>query len=236
MLKNKIQLNIRQYRLTYALILSLLSHIILVTDLGMFNSIPLKEHQELLEFEAVYLAKKVPEPDPEPQPQPDPEPEPEPEPDPEPDPEPEPELPKEDVVVVKEKPPVQPKKKIEKKEPLKSQQPKEPFLETNDQDLINAGAVARDNFSRKLSMHIAKFKKYPRIAARRGWQGEVVLGVELTGTGQLIKKGVVRSSGYKPLDAEALKMIDRAAPFPAPPNILANTNFTILVPITFTLR
>ena len=228
MLKNKIQLNIRQYRLTYALILSLLSHIILVTDLGMFNSIPLKEHQELLEFEAVYLAKKVPEPDPEPQPQPEPE--------PDPDPEPEPELPKEDVVVVKEKPPVQPKKKIEKKEPLKSQQPKEPFLETNDQDLINAGAVARDNFSRKLSMHIAKFKKYPRIAARRGWQGEVVLGVELTGTGQLIKKGVVRSSGYKPLDAEALKMIDRAAPFPAPPNILANTNFTILVPITFTLR
>ena len=104
------------------------------------------------------------------------------------------------------------------------------------EDLINAGAVAQDDFSRKLSMHIAKFKKYPRIAARRGWQGEVVLEVELTGTGQLINKGVVRSSGFKPLDAEALKMIDRAVPFPAPPNILANTNFTILVPISFTLR
>ena len=64
MLKNKIQSNIRQYRLTYALTLSLLSHIILVTDLGMFNSTPLEEHQELLEFDAVFLAKKVPEPEP----------------------------------------------------------------------------------------------------------------------------------------------------------------------------
>ena len=140
------------------------------------------------------------------------------------------------MVVIKEKPPVQPKKKIEKNELPKPQQPKKPVLETNDQDLINAGAVAQDDFSRKLAIHIAKFKKYPRIAARRGWQGEVVLEVELTGKGQLIRKGVMRSSGFKPLDAEALKMIDRAVPFPAPPNILANKNFTILVPIIFTLR
>ena len=56
MLKNKIQSNIRQYRLTYALTLSLLSHIILVTNLGMFNSTPLEEHQELLEFDAVFFS------------------------------------------------------------------------------------------------------------------------------------------------------------------------------------
>ena len=220
MLKNKIQSNIQRFSLRYALILSLLTHIILVTDLGTFNIKLLDEQPELLEFEAIFLTKKAPEPIPEP----------------EPTPEPEPELPKEDVVVIKEKRPVIPKEQTQKKEEPNSTKPKERAVETTDQDIKNAGVEAQDDFSRELAIHIAKFKKYPRIAARRGWQGEVVLEVELTGKGQLIKKEVMKSSGHKPLDTEAMKMIDRAVPFPAPPSILSESTFTILVPISFTLR
>ena len=222
MLKNKIQSNIQRFSLRYALILSLLTHIILVTDLGTFNIKLLDEQPELLEFEAIFLTKKAPEPIPEPEPTPEPE--------------PEPELPKEDVVVIKEKRPVIPKEQTQKKEEPNSTKPKERAVETTDQDIKNAGVEAQDDFSRELAIHIAKFKKYPRIAARRGWQGEVVLEVELTGKGQLIKKGVMKSSGHKPLDTEAMKMIDRAVPFPAPPSILSESTFTILVPISFTLR
>lgn len=224
MLKNKIQSNIQRFSLRYALILSLLTHIILVTDLGTFNIKLLDEQPELLEFEAIFLTKKAPEPIPEPEPTPEPE------------PEPELELPKEDVVVIKEKRPVIPKEQTQKKEEPNSTKPKERAVETTDQDIKNAGVEAQDDFSRELAIHIAKFKKYPRIAARRGWQGEVVLEVELTGKGQLIKKGVMKSSGHKPLDTEAMKMIDRAVPFPAPPSILSESTFTILVPISFTLR
>ena len=224
MLKNKIQSNIQRFSLRYALILSLLTHIILVTDLGTFNIKLLDEQPELLEFEAIFLTKKAPEPIPEPEPEPEPE------------PTPEPELPKEDVVVIKEKRPVIPKEQTQKKEEPNSTKPKERAVETTDQDIKNAGVEAQDDFSRELAIHIAKFKKYPRIAARRGWQGEVVLEVELTGKGQLIKKGVMKSSGHKPLDTEAMKMIDRAVPFPAPPSILSESTFTILVPISFTLR
>ena len=230
MLKNKIQSNIQRFSLRYALILSLLTHIILVTDLGTFNIKLLDEQPELLEFEAIFLTKKAPEPIPEPEPTPEPTPEPEPE------PEPELELPKEDVVVIKEKRPVIPKEQTQKKEEPNSTKPKERAVETTDQDIKNAGVEAQDDFSRELAIHIAKFKKYPRIATRRGWQGEVVLEVELTGKGQLIKKGVMKSSGHKPLDTEAMKMIDRAVPFPAPPSILSESTFTILVPISFTLR
>ena len=236
MLKNKIQSNIQRFSLRYALILSLLTHIILVTDLGTFNIKLLDEQPELLEFEAIFLTKKAPEPIPEPEPPPEPTPEPTPEPEPEPTPTPEPELPKEDVVVIKEKRPVIPKEQTQKKEEPNSTKPKERAVETTDQDIKNAGVEAQDDFSRELAIHIAKFKKYPRIAARRGWQGEVVLEVELTGKGQLIKKGVMKSSGHKPLDTEAMKMIDRAVPFPAPPSILSESTFTILVPISFTLR
>lgn len=222
MLKNKIQSNIQRFSLRYALILSFLTHIILVTDLGTFNIKLLDEQPELIEFEAIFLTKKAPEPIPEPEPTPEPE--------------PEPELPKEDVVVIKEKRPVIPKEQTQKKEEPNSTKPKERAVETTDQDIKNAGVEAQDDFSRELAIHIAKFKKYPRIAARRGWQGEVVLEVELTGKGQLIKKEVMKSSGHKPLDTEAMKMIDRAVPFPAPPSILSESTFTILVPISFTLR
>ncbi len=226
MLKNKIQSNIQRFSLRYALILSLLTHIILVTDLGTFNIKLLDEQPELLEFEAIFLTKKAPEPISKPELTPKPKPK----------PEPEPELPKEDVVVIKEKRPVIPKEQTQKKEEPNSTKPKERAVETTDQDIKNAGVEAQDDFSRELAIHIAKFKKYPRIAARRGWQGEVVLEVELTGKGQLIKKGVMKSSGHKPLDTEAMKMIDRAVPFPAPPSILSESTFTILVPISFTLR
>ena len=224
MLKNKIQSNIQRFSLRYALILSLLTHIILVTDLGTFNIKLLDEQPELLEFEAIFLTKKAPEPISKPELTPKPK------------PKPEPELPKEDVVVIKEKRPVIPKEQTQKKEEPNSTKPKERAVETTDQDIKNAGVEAQDDFSRELAIHIAKFKKYPRIAARRGWQGEVVLEVELTGKGQLIKKGVMKSSGHKPLDTEAMKMIDRAVPFPAPPSILSESTFTILVPISFTLR
>ena len=226
MLKNKIQSNIQRFSLRYALILSLLTHIILVTDLGTFNIKLLDEQPELLEFEAIFLTKKAPEPISKPELTPKPKPK----------PEPELELPKEDVVVIKEKRPVIPKEQTQKKEEPNSTKPKERAVETTDQDIKNAGVEAQDDFSRELAIHIAKFKKYPRIAARRGWQGEVVLEVELTGKGQLIKKGVMKSSGHKPLDTEAMKMIDRAVPFPAPPSILSESTFTILVPISFTLR
>ena len=224
MLKNKIQSNIQRFSLRYALILSLLTHIILVTDLGTFNIKLLDEQPELLEFEAIFLTKKAPEPISKPELTPKPK------------PKPEPELPKEDVVVIKEKRPVIPKEQTQKKEEPNSTKPKVKAVETTDQDIKNAGVEAQDDFSRELAIHIAKFKKYPRIAARRGWQGEVVLEVELTGKGQLIKKGVMKSSGHKPLDTEAMKMIDRAVPFPAPPSILSESTFTILVPISFTLR
>ena len=87
-----------------------------------------------------------------------------------------------------------------------------------------------------LSRHIAKFQRYPRLAQRRGWEGKTVLNIELTGTGDLISKNISISSGFKILDNEAMKMIDRAMPLPVSSELLSNKILTIYIPIKFEIN
>lgn len=94
---------------------------------------------------------------------------------------------------------------------------------------------AQDNFGSTLWNAISKFKKYPRIAQTRGWQGETL--IELTYVdGKLKSKKVAKSSGYDILDQQGLEMVEKALPFPEPPEALRNGNFTIRVPIPFKLE
>jgi len=88
----------------------------------------------------------------------------------------------------------------------------------------------------QLSRHIAKFQQYPRIAQMREWQGKVLLEVQIKGSGALMTRRIVVSSGFKVLDNEGLSMIDRAAPFPAQKSSLRDDIFTVLVPIKFALN
>lgn len=94
---------------------------------------------------------------------------------------------------------------------------------------------ARSLYGSALWGAIKKHKKYPRIAKTRGWQGKVILELLLDGQGKLISKKVIQSSGHKALDNEALKMVEKAAPFPIPPKALRDGNFTIKVPVPFKL-
>lgn len=94
---------------------------------------------------------------------------------------------------------------------------------------------ARDAYKNALWSSIAKHKNYPRIAKMRGWQGDVILELSLDGNGQLLKKSVIKSSGYDVLDEEALRMVEKAVPFAIPPTALRGNNFTIRVPVPFKL-
>jgi protein TonB len=83
---------------------------------------------------------------------------------------------------------------------------------------------------------ISKYKKYPKIAQMRGWQGEVIVELSLDGNGKLKSKRILQHSGYESLDQQALEMVDKALPFPAPPEALRGGSFTIKVPIPFKLE
>lgn len=218
-----------RFDIKYALFLSILIHGILITDLLILEFDKAESNKELMNFEAILLSTNIPEPLP-PSTEQDAK-----EADSEIAEEPEPEVPEDNAVAVKEEVEPEPEPAQQQQEAAVSAPEPVEIPEIGEDDTRNAGLIALDDFSRQLAMHIAEYKKFPRIAQHRGWQGEVILQVKLTGQGQLIAKKIRQSSGFRVLDEEGLNMIDRAIPFPAPPSILSGRTFTILVPIKFTL-
>ena len=93
-----------------------------------------------------------------------------------------------------------------------------------------------ESYSSLLANAIAKYKQYPKIAQMRGWQGTVVADLEIDTKGAVISIKIKKSSTYEVLDNEALEMIRKASPFPAPPESLRGKNFNVLVPISFKLE
>ena len=91
------------------------------------------------------------------------------------------------------------------------------------------------NYSNLLRAHIAKHKKYPRIAQRRKMQGEVVIEIQIKGDGSLISKNIQKSSGHKVLDKEGMNMMEKSKPFPVPPEAMKDSVTTVIVPIAFNL-
>ncbi len=93
-----------------------------------------------------------------------------------------------------------------------------------------------ESYSTTLAKAIAKQKKYPRIAQMRGWQGEIIIDLEIDGKGNLINSKIKQKSGFKILDKEGMAMIKRASPFPKPPKELESKIFNVIVPISFKLQ
>lgn len=95
---------------------------------------------------------------------------------------------------------------------------------------------ARSRYGDSLWGAISKHKKYPKIATMRGWQGEAIVELNLDGNGKLKSKKIIQSSGFEVLDKQALEMVEKALPFPSPPDVLRGSNFTITVPVPFKLE
>lgn len=60
-------------------------------------------------------------------------------------------------------------------------------------------------------------KRYPAGARARGETGRPAVAFSLSPSGSLAGVSLARSSGHGELDAEAVAMVRRAAPFPRPP-------------------
>ncbi len=95
---------------------------------------------------------------------------------------------------------------------------------------------ALNEYGGLLGRAIAKHKQYPKIAQMRGWQGEVMLDLKLDGGGNVLTAKVRDSSGHEALDNQALEMVRKASPFPAPPEALRGRTFNITVPVSFKLK
>lgn len=89
----------------------------------------------------------------------------------------------------------------------------------------------RLTWQKELSAHFNKFKRYPddRVLQR----AEVVISFVLDRLGHVLSVHVVRGSGDASFDAEAVAMLHRSDPVPAPPPLVADEGLTFTLPVIF---
>jgi periplasmic protein TonB len=85
-----------------------------------------------------------------------------------------------------------------------------------------------------VSARLQSVKRYPSGAG--GAQGEVMIRFTVGRDGRVLGRRLVRSSGSSALDAEALAMVNRAAPFPPIPPEISGPSVDLPVPVRFTAR
>ncbi len=82
----------------------------------------------------------------------------------------------------------------------------------------------------------ARGYEYPRIAALRGWEGEVRLRLKVARRGNLLGIALDRSSGFDVLDQHAQALLAGYGDLPPLPEALEASEILVIVPITYKLR
>jgi protein TonB len=90
-------------------------------------------------------------------------------------------------------------------------------------------------YRRRLGELFASHQDYPRLAALRGWEGEVRLRMRVARKGTLLAVDVDQSSGFKVLDQHALAMLAELGGLPPLPEGLGEQEIQVIIPISYKL-
>jgi len=96
-------------------------------------------------------------------------------------------------------------------------------------------ADAKADYVALIADRLARFKRYPRAARRRGLQGVAKLAFTVRRDGSLVTYEIVQSAGYQVLDREVQNTLERALPMPPFPPDLSLQTLDVIVPIRFEL-
>jgi protein TonB len=88
-------------------------------------------------------------------------------------------------------------------------------------------------YRQQLSALLAQQRSYPRLAAMRGWEGEVRLRLRVARRGNLVAVEVERSSGFDVLDQHARALLAALGDLPPPPG--EGGEIQVVVPINYKL-
>jgi protein TonB len=100
-----------------------------------------------------------------------------------------------------------------------------------------ATAAAKASWQSQLLSHLARYKRYPDEARRRGIQGTCQVRFNLDHNGAVLSVELAKSSGNAALDRATLAMIRRASPVPTPPaQLLSNGHLEIVAPFIYSLE
>lgn len=101
---------------------------------------------------------------------------------------------------------------------------------------IASNSNALPTWQSDLLRHLAKFKKYPEDARRRGMQGVNRLRFVVDGEGKVLSYSLAGGSGSASLDRATMEMIRRAQPLPPPPKeLLNNGSLEVVAPFVYSL-
>lgn len=139
------------------------------------------------------------------------------------------------------KPP--PKKVVERRKPINPEKPPAerttaqpralapvaPTAAAPAEGAATASAASRANWRGTLVAHLNRFKRFPGGAN----PGTVQVAFSIDRAGRVLSARLVGGSGDALLDEEAVAMIRRASPVPAPPDELGGGNIALSVPVKF---
>jgi protein TonB len=92
------------------------------------------------------------------------------------------------------------------------------------------------NYLARLLAHLNTYKRYPYEARMQREEGTVLLRFTMDRQGHVLSYSVARSSGFVPLDNEALALIVRAQPLPPVPADYPGDRLDLIVPLVFSLH
>jgi TonB family protein len=95
---------------------------------------------------------------------------------------------------------------------------------------------ARINYQDMVATLIARAKRYPERALKRGVIGDGSVRIEISSNGSVADIKIVQSTEAPILDEELKAMVDRAAPFPAFPRDLNKSVLAVIVPVSFRIE
>jgi TonB family protein len=93
----------------------------------------------------------------------------------------------------------------------------------------DSAAIAK--WHKALLARLARYNRYP--AQANSAEGVVSLAFTVDRKGNVVTSRIEKTSGSNVLDAEALALLARAAPFPAPPPEVADADLTFILPVRF---
>jgi len=120
-----------------------------------------------------------------------------------------------------------------------------PPIEAEQKGLIAAaphqGASKKPNqavlsWQKALHLHLGKHKRYPSEARARRVQGVVTVSFTIDREGRVTNTRIVKGSGSALLDNEALEMLSRASPLPAPPDDTDVSARNLSLPVQFNIK
>jgi protein TonB len=98
-------------------------------------------------------------------------------------------------------------------------------------DGLKAQTNSVEAWKKKIGIQLASKREFPPGAT--GQRGTAKVKFVIDRQGKLISRELVESAGSEVLDTAALRMVERAEPFPEPPAEVSDDSLTFTVPVIF---